>query len=307
MDPVASRDLIEEIRVFNRFYTQRLGTLNERLLDSQLSLTQARVLWELAQGGQVGATDLCRQLGLDPSYLSRILADYEGRGWVTRTAAPEDARRSVVGLTEAGRTAFRPLDQASRDQLQAWLEPMPPADREALVAAMRRVMRLLGSADRPLVVLRSHRPGDMGWIIERQARLYADEYGWNQEFEALVAEIGARFLRRNDPAREHCWVAEADGERVGSITVAEKSATVAQLRMLFVETRARGCGIGRALVEESLAFARRTGYRRMVLYTVEDLHAARRIYEAAGFRLKRSEPGHCYGKDLVEQHWERNL
>jgi len=303
-------DRVEGIRRFNRFYTQRLGTLKEGLLDSALTLTQVRILWELAQGGDTSAVDLCRRLDLDPSYLSRILGDFSERGWVAREPSPEDARKSVLRLTPLGRTVFLPLDAASRRQLETWLEPLSEPQRERLAQAMRTIQETLegGTGRRvPLVVIRDHRPGDMGWVIERQARLYADEYGFNQEFEALVAEICARFLRRFDAERERCWIAEVDGHRVGSVTVVAKSKTTAQLRMVFVEAEARGLGIGRKLVEECLTFARRAGYRKMVLYTVDCLHSARKLYEAAGFRLTRSEPHHSFGHDLTGQFWEKAL
>lgn len=303
-------DRIEEIRRFNRFYTQRLGTLKESLLDSALTLTQARILWELAQELDSSAVDLCRRLDLDPSYLSRILGDFGDRGWVERTPAPDDARRSRVTLTPEGRKVFEPLNEASRRQLEAWLKPLPEASRDRLVSAMVTIRTLLDGKDEartPLVVIRAHRPGDMGWVIERQARLYADEYGWNQEFEALVAEICARFLRRFDAEREHCWIAEVEGRRVGSVTLVAKSWTTAQLRMLFVDADVRGLGIGRKLMEESLAFARRTGYRKMILWTNDCLHSARKIYEASGFRLTKSEAHHSFGHDLVGQYWERAL
>lgn len=306
----ATTNRIESIRRFNRFYTQRLGTLNEGLLDSPLTLTQVRVLWELAQAPETSAAQLGRRLELDPSYLSRILADFTERGWLLRRPSSEDARKQALVLTPAGREAFEPLNQASSRQLARWLEPLPQAKQDRLTAAMSTVMALLEGkleSERPLIVLRSHRAGDMGWVIERQARLYADEYGWNQEFEALVAEICARFLRRFKPGREGCWIAEADGARVGSITVVEKSPTVAQLRMLFVEPEARGMGIGGKLVEECLAFARRVGYRKMILWTNDCLHSARKIYEAAGFRLTKSEAHHSFGHDLVGQFWERRL
>lgn len=300
---------IEAIRSFNRFYTQRLGALNEGLLASPLTLTQARVLWELAQGGGCSAADLCRRLDLDPSYLSRIIGEFAERGWVTRTPAPEDARRSLVELTPAGRAAFAPLDAASRAQLREWLQPLGPGERDRLVAAMGTIMGLLGAGALapPLVVLRAHRPGDMGWIIEGQARLYAEEYGWNAEFEALVAEVCARFLRRFDPDREHCWIAESRGQRIGSVTLVAKSRTVAQLRMLFVAREARGLGIGRLLTEECLAFARRAGYRKIILWTNDCLVSARRIYQAAGFRLTKAEAHHSFGHDLVGQYWEKPL
>jgi GNAT superfamily N-acetyltransferase len=254
--------------------------------------------------------DLCRRLDLDASYLSRILGDFGDRGWVERMPSAEDARKNTVALTPAGREAFAPLNEASRRQLEAWLAPLPESHREALVSAMHTVMELLEGKQAtrtPLVVIRAHRPGDMGWVIERQARLYADEYGFNQEFEALVAEICARFLRRFDAEREHCWIAEWDGRRVGSVTVVAKSKTTAQLRMVFVEADARGLGIGRKLMVECLMFARRAGYRKMILYTVDCLHSARRMYEAAGFKLTKSEPHHSFGRDLVGQYWERPL
>ena len=307
-DPTPDR--IEEIRRFNRFYTQRLGTLNEGLLDSHLTLTQVRILWELAQDSGSSAVDLCGRLDLDPSYLSRILAEFTEQGWVARTPDPADARKHLITLTRAGREVFEPLNQASRRQLEGWLQPLPEASRAQLVAAMRAVMNLLRGqlgARSPLVVIRAHRPGDLGWVIERQARLYADEYGWNQEFEALVAEICARFLRRFDPAREHCWIAEADGRRVGSVTLVAKSRTTAQLRMLFVDAESRGLGLGRKLLDECLAFARRAGYRKLILWTNDCLHSARKLYEAAGFQLKKVEAHHSFGHDLVGQYWEKAL
>ena len=296
-------DLTESIRCFNRFYTQRLGALNEGLLDSPLSLAHARVLWELAQGDGLSAVDLCRKLDLDPSYLSRIIGEFTERGWVTRTLDPLDARKQRIALTREGRATFEPLNEASRRQLMAWLKPLDAPDQARLVAAMGTVMRLLGApgAAPPLIVFRSHRPGDLGWVIERQARLYAEEYGWDQAFEALVAEVCARFLRHWDPLREHCWIAEADGHRVGSVTLVAKSKTVAQLRMLFVAREARGLGIGSKLTEACLAFARGAGYRRIILWTNDCLLSARKIYQAAGFQLTRSEPHHSFGKDLVGQ------
>lgn len=309
MEPEALQ-AIEAIRSFNRFYTQRLGALNEGLLASPLSLTQARVLWELAQGDGWSAADLCRKLDLDASYLSRIIGEFSERGWVTRTPAQDDARRSLIALTPAGRAGFAPLDAASRAQLHEWLKPLGPAERDRLVAAMDTVTRLLGgpcALKAPLVVFRAHRPGDMGWIIEGQARLYAEEYGWNAEFEALVAEVCARFLRRFDPEREHCWIAESEGQRIGSVTLVAKSRTVAQLRMLFVAKEARGLGIGRKLTDECLAFARRAGYRKIILWTNDCLLSARRIYQGAGFRLAKSEAHHSFGHDLVGQYWERPL
>jgi DNA-binding MarR family transcriptional regulator/GNAT superfamily N-acetyltransferase len=308
MEVPVTIDRIEEIRRFNRYYTQRLGTLKEGLLDSPLTLTQVRVLWELAQGEGSSAVDLCSRLDLDPSYLSRILGDFTERGWVARHPSPEDARKNLLRLTPLGWKVFRPLDEASRRQLETWLEPLVEPQRERLSSAMRTIMATLeGDAKTPLVVIRAHRPGDLGWVIEGQAQLYANEYGWNQEFEALVAEICARFLRRFDPQREHCWIAEAEGRRVGSVTLVAKSRTTAQLRMLFVDREARGLGLGTKLLEECLAFARRAGYRKVILWTNDCLHAARKLYEAAGFRLVKSEPHHSFGYDLVGQFWEKTL
>ncbi len=310
MPESAFLDRIEEIRRFNRFYTQRLGTLNEGLLDSPLTLTQVRVLWELAQEKGASAVDLCRRLDLDPSYLSRIIADFGERGWVTREPSPEDARKSLITLTSSGRKTFEPLNKASRQQLEGWLKPLPEFAQDELITAMRTVMGLLEGkreTSKPLVVIRAHRPGDMGWVIERQAKLYADEYGWNQEFEALVADICGRFLKHFDAEREHCWIADADGRRVGSITLVAKSKTTAQLRMLFVDADARGLGIGKKLMEECLAFARRAGYRKMILWTNDCLHSARKLYEASGFKLAKSEAHHSFGHDLVGQYWEKSL
>lgn len=310
MPEPAPVDRIEEIRRFNRFYTQRLGVLNEGLLESALTLTQVRVLWELAQEQPSSASDLCSRLGLDASYLSRIIAGFLEREWVKRSPSPQDARKSWISLTPKGRKAFEPLNAASRQQLEGWLKVLGEKDQEALVSAMGRIMALLEGerpSKVPLVVIRPHRPGDLGWVIERQAAIYAEEYRWNQEFEALVAEIGAKFLKHFDPEREHCWIAEADGQRVGSVTLVAKSKTTAQLRMLFVEPETRGLGVGRKLVDECLGFARRAGYRKVTLWTNDCLHAARRIYEGAGFQLKKAEAHHSFGHDLVGQFWERAL
>ena len=295
---------VDAVRRFNRFYTQRIGMLRQGLYDSPWSLAQVRVLYELAHAtGSVTATDLARSLGLDAGYLSRILRGFVDKGYLKKSPAAGDARRFQLALTTAGRKAFAPLDRASHDEVAALLAPMADAAQAWLVGAMRTVETLLGDrpADAPSFLLRPHRPGDIGWVVSCHGRLYAQEYGWDETFEALVAEIAARFVRRYNPKRERCWIAERDGQNVGSVFVVEKSPTVAQLRLLIVDPSARGAGIGRRLVAECIAFARRSGYRRLMLWTNGGLDAARHLYEDAGFRLTREERHHSFGKDLVGQ------
>jgi len=233
----------------------------------------------------------------------------EARGLVTRTPSEHDARQSVLALTPQGRAAFAPLDQASHDEIAAMLDRLPADERESLVAAMRRVQRLLGGAPEPEPPyhLRGLRPGDIGWVVHRQGLLYATEYGWDQTFEALVAEIAAAFVRNFDPARENAWIAEREGEIVGSVFLVRQSDEVAKLRLLYVEASARGLGLGRRLVDECIRFARDRGYRTLTLWTNDVLVSARRIYEAAGFRLVEEERHHSFGKDLVGQNWVLDL
>lgn len=297
------------VRRFTRFYTRQIGLLNEGLLKSPFSLAEARVLYEIANRDRVAASDLTRDLGLDAGYLSRMLRALQGRGLVVRAPSAEDGRRYDLCLTEAGRSAFAGLDEGSCRQVQAMLEPLPGPDRQRLVAAMATIERLLGDAPRSSepYVLRPHRPGDMGLVASRQGALYAREYGWDETFEALVAEIVAGFVRNFDRRRERCWIAERDGEMLGSIFLVKESDAVAKLRLLYVEPAARGTGLGRRLVAECLAFARACGYRRVTLWTNDILHAARRIYQDEGFRLVRAEPHHSFGKDLVGQYWELEL
>ena len=295
---------VDAVRRFNRFYTQRIGMLRGALYDSPWSLAAARVLYELARAdGPVAATDLARDLGLDPGYLSRILRGFVARGYVRKSRPAGDARRFDLRLTAAGRKAFLPLDRASHDEIAALLAPLSDDAQVRLVDAIRTVETLLGNrpADAAPFVLRPHRPGDIGWVISRHGALYAQEYGWDASFEALVAEIAARFVRRYNPGRECCWIAERDGVNVGSAFVVAKSPTVAQLRLLIVEPSARGAGIGRRLVAECIAFARRSRYRRMMLWTNRGLDAARHLYEQAGFRLVAEEAHHSFGRDLFGQ------
>jgi DNA-binding MarR family transcriptional regulator/GNAT superfamily N-acetyltransferase len=300
---------VEAVRRFNRFYTQRIGALREGLLGNPFSLTEARVIYELARHERVTAAELGKELGLDAGYLSRILHRFRRQGLVEAQPCESDGRRSLLALTEAGRAAFFRLDTASRGEVGAMLARLPPSEQQRLVSAMDTIEEVLGGRPEPRVpyVLRSHQPGDIGWVVHRHGVLYAEEYGWDERFEALVAEVAAKFIQNFNPRRERCWIAEREGEIVGSVFLVEASAEVAQLRLLLVEPKARGLGIGRRLVDECIRFARRTGYRRMTLWTQSVLHAARRIYENAGFRLVREEPHNHFGPDLVSQVWEMDL
>ncbi|HEX8804045.1 MAG TPA: bifunctional helix-turn-helix transcriptional regulator/GNAT family N-acetyltransferase [Acidimicrobiales bacterium] len=299
---------VATVRSFNRFYTRWVGALAEGLLDSPWSLAEARVLFELAQADATEVVDLRERLGLDAGYLSRILARLEGAGLVERTRSAADARRSVAGLTAAGRAAFRELDARSAEQIGALLDPLDGTDRRRLVGAMATIRSLLGDGERSGgFVLRPLEPGDHGWVVERHGALYAAEHGWDVSFEALVARIVADYLDGRDPARETAWIAEVDGERVGCVFCVRHDDETAQLRLLLVDPRARGAGIGARLVDECLRFARRAGYRRIRLWTNDVLAAARRIYQRAGFELEAEEPHHSYGRDLVGQTWSRAL
>jgi len=296
----------EAVRRFNRFYTRQIGLLHEHLLDSEFSLTEARVLYELAHRPAVTGAELCRQLGLNAGYMSRMISRFEKRGLVAKTRSPEDARAVQLELTGKGRAAFALLNDASRQEVVAMLDALPAAGQQELVDAMGRIQRLLGEPT-PGYIVRDPQPGDMGWIVHRQAVLYAQEYGWNTEYEALVAEIVARFVRDFDSAWERCWIAEQDGKVVGSVFLVRQDETTAKLRLLYVDPCARGLGIGTRLVDECLRFARRVGYRKMVLWTNSVLTDARRIYDRAGFELVEEEPHHSFGKDLVGQVLAREL
>ncbi len=300
---------VAAVREFNRFYTRRIGLLDEGYLSSRFSLTEVRVLYELAHRGSATASEVGRDLGIDAGYLSRILRGFARRGMVARTAAKDDARRAVLRLTPRGKAAVAPLEARARDQIGVMLENVPAAEQDRLVASMRAIERGLrpGSGAAPKVTLRAHRPGDMGWVVERHGALYWEEYGWDESFEALVADIVAKFISHLDPKRERCWIAEVDGERVGCVFCVKKSKTVAKLRLLLVEPRARGLGVGSRLVDECVHFARRAGYREVTLWTNDVLVAARRIYERAGFELVESERHRSFGKALVGQNWALRL
>lgn len=297
------------VRRFNRLYTRRIGVLNEGLLDSPFSLTEVRVMFELAQARDLTAKVLRDALGLDAGYLSRLLRRLEDRGLVARTSSPADGRVAHLNLTPAGRDEFRALDARADAEVRVLLSTLPVARQRQLLGAVRTIEEAL--ADEPPrrepFMLRGHQPGDMGWVVHRHGVLYAQEYGWDERFEALVAQVVASFIQRFDAKRERCWIAERDGEIVGSVFLVKKSKTVAQLRLLLVEPSARGLGIGARLVDECIRFARQRGYRTMVLWTNNVLHAARRIYQKAGFHLVDEKPHDMFGRDLVGQTWELTL
>lgn len=302
-----SSDDIEAVRAFTRFYTRQIGLLDESLLKSAFSLSESRVLYELAHRDGLTASGLARDLGLDPGYLSRMLTRLEEQGLLARTSSPEDARQSLLALTPAGRKAFAPLDKGSRRQVAAMLAGLAAPEQARLVAAMQTVQRLLGGAPaEPKVpyILRDLQPGDIGWVIRRHGMLYAQEYGWDDTFEGFVAEIAGEFVKSRDAKRERCWIAERDGEIVGSVFLMRQSDAVAKLRLLYVEPAARGLGIGARLTEECIRFARAKGYKTLTLWTNDILVSARRIYQAAGFKLVKSERHHSFGKDLVGQNWD---
>ena len=298
---------VSAVRRFNRFYTRRIGVLDAHYLRSPFSLSEVRVLYELAHRDGTTASALVRDLGLDPGYLSRMLRTFARRGLVTRRTADDDARKSVLALTARGKKAFAPLDARAREQIDGLLASMPSSTQERLVGAMRAIEDALAPRDAGRVTLRAHRPGDLGWVVERHGEVYSEEYGWDETFEALVAGIVAKFVEHLDPARERCWIAELDGARVGSVFCVKQSERVAKLRLLLVEPSARGFGIGTRLVDECIAFARSAGYRELVLGTNDVLGAARRIYERAGFELVESERHTSFGKRLVGQNWRLRL
>lgn len=302
---------VKAVRRFNRFFTRRIGVLDP-YLGSDLSLTDVRVLYELAHREAPVASELARELGLDGGYMSRILRRFEQAGWISRSTSAQDARQSVLTLTAAGRAVFEPLQQRSREEATALLAPLPPARQQEVVDAMERIETLLdpasGAGAPPrMAVLRDPVPGDMGWVVQQHGEIYWREYGWDSRFEALVADIAAQFLRKFQPDWEKAWIAELDGERVGAVFVVRKSPTTAQLRMLILAPKARGLGLGARLTDECLAFARAKGYKKMVLWTNSCLTAARGIYAQRGFRLTKSEPYDGFGQQLVGETWELKL
>ena len=310
MDNQTARDhRVEAMRRFNRFYTKTIGVLHEGLLGSRFSLTEVRVLFELAHAEAPTANALAAGLRLDPGYLSRILGDFEQRGLVCRTPSEADRRQNLLSLTERGQEAFAQLDERAREEVRAMVSGLSDAEQGRLIEAMGTIESLLGGRPGPATpyLLRSHRPGDLGWIVHRHGVLYAREYGWDERFEALVAEIVAQFIRHYDPKLERCWIAEREGQNVGSVVLVKQTTRVAKLRLLLVEPAARGLGIGTRLVQECTTFARQVGYRKIVLWTNSLLHAARRIYTTAGYRLVREEPHDRFGHGLIGETWELKL
>ena len=320
---------VDTIRRFNRFYTRQIGVLQEKLLHSPFSLTEGRVLYEIGYHGDTGtprattptAADLAKVLDLDVGYLSRILQRFARRRLITRTTSEADARQAHLALTARGQAALAPLQRLARAEVAVMLRHLSPAERGRVVDAMRLIQRSLGGPgggaiaesaagagrDAEPFTVREHRAGDMGWIVSRQSALYAEEYGWTTEYEALAAEIVAQFLTTFDPGRERCWVAERDAVPVGAVMIVRQSDAVAKLRLLHVERAARGLGIGRRLVGECVRFSRAAGYEKITLWTQSNLLAARHLYEAAGFTCLSKEPHHRFGKDLVAETWERVL
>ncbi|MGC2778416.1 MAG: helix-turn-helix domain-containing GNAT family N-acetyltransferase [Bradyrhizobium sp.] len=300
---------VAAVRAFNRFYTRKLGALDQHLLDSPFSLAEARVLYELAHREAVSAKEIGLSLGLDAGYLSRIVQSFDDNGLISRTPLPSDRRQQQLGLTAKGRQAFARLDRSSQKEVAAMLDTLPQPARERLVGAMTTIESVLEppAQARSPVLLRSHRPGDIGWVISRHGAVYAEEYGWDISFEALVAEIGAQFIKGFDPAREHCWIAEVAGEPVGSIFLVRSTDEVAKLRLLLVEKNARGLGAGRALTDQCLRFAREKSYKKVVLWTQSILTAARDIYARAGFRKIAEQPHASFGVELIGETWELEL
>ncbi len=300
---------IETVRHYNRFYTRQIGLLNEGLLNSEFSLTEARVLHDLAQIDQITASVLGQSLGLDPGYLSRIVKKFERRGFITRKPSPSDGRQFVISLTDLGEEAYAPLNQSSRDEIGDTLSELSPGERDELIKIMNRIKQILKptAPTKPPYILRSPAPGDFGWIIHRQAALYHQEWGFDETFEALIAEIIGAFITNFNPNCERCWIAERNNHVVGSIFCVKSTNNIAKLRMLYVEPSARGHGIGAGLVDEVIKFARRKNYKTLKFWTNDILVSARRIYEASGFELVKETPHQSFGQALIGQDWQLTL
>ncbi|MBA3693438.1 MAG: MarR family transcriptional regulator [Acidobacteria bacterium] len=307
------KDLLEKIegmRHFNRFYTKQIGILNEGLLESPFSLTEARVIYELAHREKATATELGNELGLDAGYLSRTVRDFEKRKLIVKKPSEKDARQSVLSLTARGRKEFESLNRLSRNQIEGILNNLSPVEQNNLLAAMTRIENLLGAKPKEekfSYVLRPPQAGDMGWVVQSNGILYAQEYGWDENYEALVAQIVADFVKNYDSKKERCWIAEKDGENIGSVFLVKESERAAKLRLLIVDPKARGLGIGKRLVDECTRFARQVGYKKITLWTNSVLLAARSIYQKAGYELVKSETHHSFGRDLVGETWELKL
>ena len=311
--PHDRRDQIAAVRRFNRFYTRQIGVLRKTYLDSPYSLGEARVLYEIASGRSRTATEIGRSLDLDPGYLSRVLHNFEKRRLIERKVSATDARQSHLALSALGRKSFAPLERRSQQDTGAMLGRLEPADQARLIAAMHTIETLLGGGsqdelhDSDPCTLRPPRPGDFGWVVKRHAEIYAKEYQWTEPFEGLCAQIVADFANTYDPKRERCWIAEMNGEKVGCVFLAKDSAAVARIRLLLVDPKARGLGLGARLVDECVRFARDAGYKKITLWTHSVLIAARHIYEKAGFRLTRTDKHKSWGRPVVSEYWDLEL
>jgi DNA-binding MarR family transcriptional regulator/GNAT superfamily N-acetyltransferase len=295
-------------RAFNRFYTGRIGVLDRRLFDSPFSLAEARVLYELVHRDGCSAAELAATLDMDPGYVSRILASFERDKLLSRKRSRSDARQRELHLTVKGRRAFEQIDERSQAQAESMLAALPGRAQAELLAAMRTIERVLGQdTTQGRITLRQPRSGDYGWIVERHGAIYWDEYRWDEHFEAMVAEVVARFVRERDPVRERGWIAESEGERLGSIFLARRTDEEALLRLFFLEPHARGRGLGQRLIAECVRFARRAGYRKLSLWTSQGLVAARKLYARAGFQLVHEEPKHSFGHDWISELWSMEL
>lgn len=309
MDIRSSCQRIAAVRRFNRFYTQQIGVLREKSYKSPFSLTEVRVLYELAHREKPTAAELSNGLALDPGYLSRLLTGFAKQGLLDKKSSKSDGRERLLSLTAQGRKVMAVLDGRSHEEVSKALGGLSAAEQNRLIDAMETIEKLLStrSAQKPAYILRPHQPGDMGWVVHRHGVLYAQEHQWDEQFEALVAEIAAKFIQNFDPKRERCWIAEREGEIVGFVFLVKHAKTVAKLRLLLVEPAARGLGIGNRLVEECVRFARQAGYKKITLWTQSSLRAARGIYEKAGFRLVEQERHHSWGHDLVSEVWDLKL
>jgi DNA-binding MarR family transcriptional regulator/GNAT superfamily N-acetyltransferase len=297
------------MRRFNRFYTKRIGLLNQGLLKTKFPLTQARIIFELAQHEQSTASDLTSELGIDPGYLSRILSSFEQDGLIQKMRSKSDSRQSLLRLSAKGRKSFSILDDRSRQELKALLQSLSSEDQHRLLNAMHMIEDVLGAEPKLTApyLLRSHRPGDIGWMTHRHGLLYAQEYCFDETFEALVAEILARFIQSHDPKRERIWIAERDWEQIGSVMIVDAGNQVAQLRLLLVEPKARGKGIGKRLIDECIDFSKRNGYQKIKLWTQNILMEARHLYSKAGFELVEEKTHTSFGHDLISEIWELPL
>lgn len=299
---------VARIRAFNRFYTRLIGVLDEHHLDGPLGIAEARILYEISGQPGMTAADLCRTLEMDAGYVSRILRSLKKRGFLARKRSESDARRTHLNLTRSGREVFAEIDTRARLRMEKLLEPLAAADRERLVRAFGEVQALLGGSEaKDAIRIRTHQPGDLGWIVHRHAVLYQQEYGWESDFERVVAEIAAQFLGHFDEQSDGCWIAERGGERLGSIALAREADDAARLRLFLVEPAARGSGVGKQLLDACHTFARQAGYRRVILWTQSNLLAARHMYRKAGYRILSELPHNSFGQNLIAETWALDL